>query len=724
MAIPARAALLQVLVGALTLTACVHAPPTPDSLEVDQLDFEGTKQLDQAEVKKKILTGASSWLPWWFPVFGKTEWFDSSAWQADLRRITRFYEANGYYQARILDQEITPTREGHVKLLVRLKEGAPATVSTFEVTGLEALPDDQRATVLDHLPLAAQQVFVEEQWVETRRLIGSRLRELGYATALVSGQAMVDADAARVEVKVEVVTGVRYRFGRIVAASDVQVPARIITDVAAIDLHTGDWFSESAMLEAQGRIFQMGVFSGVKVTRGAVDPESGTVPVVVDVREAPFSSLRAGFGLGGDLFRQEIRAIGEYTNRNLGLSRLFSRNARLDRLTVKVRAGWAFLPTLWDVASGDPAAKTGPTGRLLLEYEFPRLFDLRTLSLQTSAEFSRMLDSAFDYYGGEFKLGVIWRPRTDLTVFPSLNFDGYLLNNQVSLRDQGVPAATLGCPRGAPCLLSFLDLSVEFDRRDNRLEPKQGFYVALSLQGGVSSTGTLKPYLRIVPEARGYVSFGPERRFTLAGKLRVGTLISTDEDTPIVARFFSGGSNMRGFNSRRLSPQYLVPLIVQRPDPTCDATPAPIYCPRTTPQADPSLGEALSIGGNSLIEASLEVRWNVWGDLVLALFNDWGLVSLAPLGPRTDFANHLYAAVGVGARYRTPLGPLRLDFGVRLPFIGHEQEVNTDGRLLTSSPGCFFGSFAPPPVAQATPQSYAGSPDNLCTLHLSIGEAF
>lgn len=708
---------LSAAVLALVVSGCATTPPAPDAKEVDDLDLEGTKALKESDIKSRILTGESPWWPGWLPIIGRTEWFDPSAWQADLRRIQRYYEANGYYQARVLQDQVTETKPGHVKLLVKVSEGMPARVVSLDVKGLDELDGEMRARASDNLPLRVGDVFLEEKWQETKATLASRLRELGFAEVVVTGEALVDADAARVETSLEVATGFRYKFGKIFVATDpgAQVPPRLIADVALPEVKPGDWFSESALAEAQARVFQMGVFSGVKVNRGAPDREDKTVPVVIDVREAPFTNVRIGGGLGFDLIRNEVRGTAEYTNRNLGLARLFSKGAKLDRLTLKGKVGWAFIPTVFDL--GRPGAKNGLIGRVLTEYEVPRVFDVRTLSFQGSLDLSRALDSAFDYWGGETKLGFVWRPRTDVTVFPSLNLNTYFVGAQVSVRDN-VPSAAIGCPLApAACVISFADVTVEWDRRDNRLEPHDGFLLSLATSAGVSQTTGLRPYVRVVPEARGYVSWGEDKSWTLAGKVRAGTIFATDNDTPIVARFFSGGSNMRGFNTRRLSPLVAVP--------TNETV--------TVDGQQQTLSETLPIGGNGLLEAAIELRWNVWKNLVLAVFNDWGLVTSNPLGPGTRFASALYAAVGFGVRYRTPLGPIRFDFGVRLPFIGGVQEVtSSEPRYYRSSPGCFIvsgvrnlvsgGGAAPDPGTSALP--YAGSPDNSCAIHFSIGEAF
>ncbi|HEY1088407.1 MAG TPA: POTRA domain-containing protein, partial [Archangium sp.] len=118
----------------LTLIGCAHVePPTPESMQIDDFKIEGEKQLKESDIKEKIVTNESSWLPSWFPIWGRVEWFDPITWQADLRRIQRFYEANGYYQARVLEESVTEHKPRRVKLLVKLREGAPARVNTVDL---------------------------------------------------------------------------------------------------------------------------------------------------------------------------------------------------------------------------------------------------------------------------------------------------------------------------------------------------------------------------------------------------------------------------------------------------------------------------------------------------------------------------------------------------------------------------------------------------------------
>lgn len=684
-----------VLLGlSLALAGCAGKGVKPDGPEIDSLKIEGTDHLGSRAVAKKILTTPSSWVPAWVPFFGHDEYFEPSAWQADLRRIERFYQAQGYYQARVLDDDVAETKPGHVALTVKLKEGEPTKIVALRINGLEALLPEHQEAVKNKLHIEVGDVFLEEEWSHCKAQLLNRLKELGYAETVIEGEALVDLEKATASLTLTAAPGQRYKFGQVFVATDPdgQVPPKRIAEQVEAVVHAGDWYSESALAEAQGLVFQMGVFGAVKVNRGAPDREKGTVPVVVDVREAPFHTLRFGPGIGIDAVRQEVRLLGEFTDRNIA--------GGLRRLSVRGKVGYAFLPTVWGVIGKAADAQSGPVFRVLTEFEQPHFFH-RSLAFQPSVELSSGLEPSYGYIGGTGRVGVAWRPLTTLTVVPSYNLDIYRLSSQVQLNG-GAPELLFGCP--LLCIVSYFEQTVEWDRRDNKLEPKTGTFAALSLQEGVGGNFS---YFRIQPEVRGYLSFGEQQKVTLAAKLKAGTLLTPpNEDSPIISRFFSGGSAMRGFSTRRLSPLLAVP---QRGQPL-----APDPNPPDVP------GETLPIGGKGLFEASLELRWNVWEDLVLSVFSDTGMVTVGSLDLR-QMDKYLYTSLGFGARYRTPLGPIRLDLGFRLP-VGLPQVVQNyqnDRRNLVYPHGGCFGI-----ASSSSSTGYAADPEGICAFHLSIGEAF
>jgi translocation and assembly module TamA len=127
----------------------------------------------------------------------------------------------------------------------------------------------------------------------------------------------------------------------------------------------------------------------------------------------------------------------------------------------------------------------------------------------------------------------------------------------------------------------------------------------------------------------------------------------------------------------------------------------------------------MPIGGNGMIDGSFEARYTIAGPLRLAGFVDVGQVTPGRINAG-DLQSVLWA-VGIGLRYLTPIGPIRIDLARRLPFgrLPPLYQVDAGGAIVqvpyTADSSCFglFGSNTDSPV-----------PDTMCALHISIGEAF
>src|SRR5262249_34007529 len=156
------------------------------------------------------------------------------------------------------------------------------------------------------------------------------------------------------------------------------------------------------------------------------------------------------------------------------------------------------------------------------------------------------------------RVGVVWLPHPNLTFTPTYNLEVYRLQGQRGVGDQTpVPPLVLGCPAGTSLAttcnisVSYLEQVAEWNRRDDPIAPRKGFYTALALQEGGGPLQGDFTFVRVMPDVRGYVTFGENDQFTLAARLRLGTLLTpfiTNEtgerirqESAVVNRFFSGG---------------------------------------------------------------------------------------------------------------------------------------------------------------------------------------
>jgi translocation and assembly module TamA len=656
---PATAALLLLAGGCLTTRGTAEAPV------VSSVRFEGVRALDEGELADRLATHAPEGL-----VLREGIVLDTDALSVDRRRIEAWYRERGYYGAKVVGVDVTEDGKRRRRVTFRVEEGKPIRVRAVAVTGLDGAPEAKAR--LGPLPIAAGQVFEEEHYDRARGAIAAALRATGWADAQVRQSALVVPEEGIAEVSYEVEPGPRLRFGAIQVTGAVVVPVERIREKAALALEPGGWFDDRRLEEAQARVFEMGVFGGVRVQRAPTDAARGVVPVEVEVREAPFRSVTAGPGVAFQQNRWEARLSGRWTHRDfLG---------ELRRLSTDGRAGWAFLPNPFAPVKEGFVALAG------VELLQPRFLG-SGIDTTFRVELERSIEEAYSFWSQRGRVGAPVRIRRNVIFVPTYAFEAYEVEG-IAGTEAVRSAPLLASCGGRLCVLSYVEQRIALDLRDDPIETRRGTYFAVSVQEGFRIGALGYQYLRFLPEVRAFLPLG--RRVVLAARARAGGLVPVHERSPppIVARFTAGGPlSMRGYYVGRLSP-------VQRQD-----------------------GEWVPVGGNGLVDGSLELRFDATRRLGLALFLDAGNVSK----PDADGLGWLSAAdplllqyaAGLGLRYRTPIGPLRLDVAVRVPN-PLAQPIGLQGvpilsdacsASVTSAPGCHHE-------------------EPLAAVHLTLGEAF
>lgn len=609
------------LLALLLLAACRAPRGTADAPVVTGFRLEGVRAFEPAEVSRRLATQGPDCALGLFPC----DWLrlDPDALLVDRRRVEAFYRERGYYRAAVEAAEVVPDGEGRVKVVVRVREGTPVRVTRVVVEGLDGAPEARARA--GKLALQPGQVFSEEAFDAARAQLTAALRATGWADATVTQSAQVLPEEGTAEVRYRVEAGARYRFGRVFVAGTAAVPRQKVISQASREVKTGEWFDEGKLDRAQTRVFDLGVFAGVRVSRAANDTVRNTVPVVVAVREAPFRTLRLGPGVGFQLSRWEAQGLASWTHRNwLG---------GLQRLQLDARAGYAWIPSPFK------AQREGVVGQLSAEFSQPSVIG-DVIDLSAKVEVEKGLEQAYGYVAERLRLGTPLRLASRWTAVPSYNLEVYQLTGLTTAPGQTLPQLA-NCP-SETCLLSYLEQRVTWDGRDDPLNTTRGLFAAISVQEGFRIGGDGYQYLKVLPEVRGFLSLG--RGAVLAARVRLGALVPVGEQgaPPVVALFSLGGPlSVRGYGTGRLSPMSL------------------------------QGGTWLPTGGNGMVEGSLELRRTWHTGLTGALFLDAGNVSNASGLPSTwqDVLDptQLQLSAGLGLRYKTPFGPLRLDLAGRLP---------------------------------------------------------
>lgn len=660
--------------------ACAHVDPEREVL--DSVRFEGNRSFADDELLDHLALVPTSPWPWADP-----QYFDRGTLAGDRRRLLRFYRASGFYEAKVRSQVTTDGRSVRVRIAV--EEGPPTLVRKVDVEGVAGLPEDLRRELrLSDLPLEPGRRITEDAYDAALAELRTRLRERGHGDAAATGEVRVDVAAHAADVKLVVVPGPRLRFGRVIVVGAVEVPRAAIEEQASSEIESGSEYRESALARARSAVYEMNVFGAVAVRRGPTDPETGTVPVVIEVSEAPLHTLRAGGGASFEPRRQEVRAIGEYEDRD------FLGNLRV--LRFQNRLGYAFLcPTgsgLFDSATGllcfqDPGDQ-GVVGASSLDLTQPALFGPRVSGV-VGIQYERQRDLSYEV--GDFvrgRVGLPVRIARNLQLVPSYNVERSFYRSQPEQQEGLICNAPTG---GAGCAvtLSRLEESLVWDGRDDPILTTRGAYAALTLGQSGGPLGGNFDYDGVLADVRTYHPLG--RRLVLAFRLLGGLLVPRSGDTPITQRFFAGGgSSLRSYGLQAFSPSAFV-------DDACgdgSGSAADLVARAACLSGDPVT--TVPVGGNQMVAGSAELRARVWGDFGLVGFADVASVQARAFDPLRPSL-----ALGGGLRYATPFGPVRLDVGVN---------VLGDPPVVT---GVVNGRNVSVPIDEP---SFA--------LHFSVGEAF
>ncbi len=182
-------------------------------------------------------------------------------------------------------------------------------------------------------------------------------------------------------------------------------------------------------------------------------------------------------------------------------------------------------------------------------------------------------------------------------------------------------------------IASIIGTTLTYDRRDSRIEPTDGYYVSLSAD--LAGLGGDRHFFK--PKLSGGYYFPIALPWVLSFRGEVGHIFNFDDEVRLTDRYFLGGDNCRGFRNSGVGPRDVT---------TRDALGGNTYYAATTELSFP-LGLPQEFG----------LTGRVFGDACSLWDSDSKGVEVAD-------KNSIRFATGVGLSWKSPLGPIRIDFAV------------------------------------------------------------
>jgi outer membrane protein insertion porin family/translocation and assembly module TamA len=615
--------------------------------------------------------------------------YDPNLVARDLERVERFYRAQGYYDVKVVAARVEAVDARKVEIEVHVTPGPRVTVRQVveDQPAILNLPSDvQFKYKRVHQPVLGRP-FTEATLDRYQTALLKMLKESGFAYAKVKVTATVDLNAGAADITTQMQPGKRARFGPIRISGLKQIPENKVR--AALDIKTGDQYSDAEQDDARDALSDMQLFTRVEVTPDLSDPDVEDVPILVTLQEDSLRKIQLGGGAVIDALKLEVHLTSGWEHKN------FLGGAR--RLSIQGTGGVDFYPTrLENFDTLGKITNAFPMAQASITLEQPSVFGGRTRgSVQAAYSLRPMLYTLSEQDRPEDqKVLGYHEPRGQVAL--ERNFVGkriYLKGSYNLLarvphwyqnRDDDAHLQTVfvSYPR-LESVFQFLpgDLFTDRSKRDLVLSFRNSIEVAgLSINGTRYLGGSVSD-VKVEPELRGALPIlprhsNPEQRagdLMLAGRLKFGFLLASDyggslrTDRPtsgsddadqqklLTRALYSGGSTSnRGYAYNAISPHGPIGFLA----------PTTVKCVDLKPDEQVPEGCLRPLGGFTLWEASIELRYAGFYPLSLAIFADASDVSRT-VGTFTLKYPHL--SVGPGVRYETPVGPIRLDIGIRVP---------------------------------------------------------
>ncbi len=537
--------------------------------------------------------------------------------EADTAAIENLYRARGYLQAAARAEVSLSPRGDRALVALVIDEGPVSRVSRVRVTGCATYGEEP----LQGLVASREgEPYLPARVESDRAAIQAWYDARGYPEAKVEAAATMDGQLVDLEFQVS-------EGGR-KSVKEVEIAGNTVTATAIIRRQVpfapGDPISSARVLEVRQKLMKLGLFSDVQIS-WADAPGKGDGQIMrVTVRDAPNLFLRFGAGYDTDNGPRGSIAFGD-TN-------LFGRGRYADIAAVY----------------------GSKLQRVAASYREPTPFDWLTSATLTPF-YQNWVRESFTQrqYGGLISAEKkMTGPVIHYLTYTNQYSEVYDLTVDPKTFQEANPKIDLD-----PMRLADLAYAIVRDTRQPLLSATTGTYANALIRGFSPAIGSDKRFLKLFLQGGYYrplgwgVNWATSARFGFAWR-------GQDEPIPLQEKYFAGGdSTVRGFGQDELG-------YVQLDENGNDV-------------GTLEHGTLQPLGGEGLLIVNNELRKGIFGGLSGALFVDAGNVYPRPtqlLSVRPRFT------AGIGLRYDTPVGPVRLEYGHKLD----REEGEPGGELFLS----------------------------------------
>ena len=535
----------------------------------------------------------------------------------DVGVIEGLYRANGFLNVKVTaETPEDPLDHTNISVRIHVMEGAQAQVSGLQIEGAAADDEEYLRTLLRS---AAGQPFSAVNVAADRDAILTYYYNNGYPSAAFDWTQENGPTPDTVQLRYTVEPGER-RYVRDVLVSGRENTSRsLVAD--QIGPRPGDTFSQSEIALSQQKLYDLGIFS--KVQTAVQNPEGSEERKYIVFQADEARKYSFNFGVGAEFGR--IGGGVSSLNAPAGATGFAPRlSVGLSRINFLGLAHTVSLQTLYSTQQR----------RALLNYLAPQIKGHENLALNFSALFNDSRDvRTFSALRGEGSVQLSQRLSTSDTAQYRYTYRRVTLD-RLNIAKELIPLLSQAVRVGLVGGTFFRD------RRDDPVDSRRGAYNSFDFAVAAAPFGSQASFTRLV--LRNSTYYPLKRDLVLARSLQFGYIERTGglAEIPLAERFYAGGaSTHRGFPSNQAGPR--------------------------------DLETGFPLGGNVLLVHSTELRFPLIGDnLGGVLFHDMGNVfsniSNVTLRARQrnlqDF-DYMVHSVGFGIRYRTPVGPIRVDLG-------------------------------------------------------------